>query len=495
MNFPPNSPFSSPSPAFPTGGPFSALGSAPSSAPGPDTTQMTIQQALEIALQHHNAKDYVQAEQIYRQILAQHPTNSDALHLLGLVAHIHNRNDIALDLVGRATQLAANVAPFWNTLGEVNRVLGRLDMAYHCYQKALRFHPDMPEALNNLGILHAYRCEIDKSVASFERAISLRADYPEAHDGLGLTLLLAGQLRRGWTEQEWRWKKDVLAAARRNFTQPMWKGEDVTGKRFLVHAEQGFGDVIQFCRYVPLLKAAHNPHLIFEVPPELESLLRTLGGFDELIVKTTTSNAHLPPFDVQCPLMSLPLIMGTDLDTIPANVPYLIVDHAKAAAWKVRLDALGPGLKVGVGWAGRPTHPRDAGRSMQLAQFAPFAQIPGVKLISFQKGDAVAQIAKHPGIISLDIGAELNDFSDSAALVSQLDVVLAVDTSLVHLAGSLGKPFFVLLPHSPDWRWLLNRSDNPWYPTGRLFRQVYDQVWTHPIEEARAALAELTLRM
>lgn len=452
---------------------------------------MTIQQALEIGLQHHNAKNYQQAEMIYRQIIAQHPTNSDALHLLGLVAHLHNRNDIALDLVGRATQLSPMVAPFWNTLGEVNRVLGRLDTAYHCYHKALRYQPDMPEALNNLGILHAYRCEIDKSIATFERAISLRPDYPEAHDGLGLTLLLAGQLRRGWTEQEWRWRKDVLSSVRRHFTQPMWQGGNVEGKRFLVHAEQGFGDVIQFCRYVPLLKKQHNPHLIFEVPPELESLMRTVGGFDELVVKTTANNAHLPPFDIHCPLMSLPLIMGTDLDTIPADVPYLTADPEKSAAWKSRLETLGGGLKVGVGWAGRPSHPRDAGRSMQLAQFAPFAQVPGVKLISMQKGDAVSQIAKHPGVISLDVGGDLNDFSDTAALVSQLDLVLAVDTSLVHLAGSLAKPFFVLLPHSPDWRWLLNRSDNPWYPTGRLFRQQYDQNWTHPVQAACAALAEL----
>jgi Tfp pilus assembly protein PilF len=465
--------------------------SGPASAQQPGQTSMTIQQALDIALQHHNAKNFHQAEIIYRQILAQHPTNPDALHLLGLLAHLHNRNDVALDLVSRATQLAPTVAAFWNTLGEVNRVLGRLDMAYHCYHKALRYHPDMPEALNNLGILHAYRCEIDKSIASFERAISLRADYAEAHDGLGLTLLLAGQLRRGWTEQEWRWRKDVLASVRRHFTQPMWQGGDVTGKRFLVHAEQGFGDVLQFCRYVPLLKQKHNPHLIFEVPPELAPLLQTVGGFDELVIKPGPGNAHLPPFDLHCPLMSLPLIMGTDLDSIPAEVPYLTPDPAKSATWKTRLEALGSGLKVGVGWAGRPTHPRDAGRSMQLSQFAPFAKVPGVQLISLQKGDAAAQIAKNPGIITLDVASELHDFSDSAALVSQLDLVLAVDTSLVHLAGSLAKPFFVLLPFSPDWRWLLNRSDSPWYPTGRLFRQRFDKIWDHPVQEAAAALTAL----
>lgn len=457
---------------------------------GGEAQTMTIQQALEVGLAHHHAKRYHEAEVIYRQILGQYPNNPDALHLLGLIAHIHNRNDLALDLVGRACQLAPLVAPFWNTLGEVNRVLGRLDTAYHCYQKALRYHPDMPEALNNLGILFAYRCEMDKSVASFERAIQLRPDYPEAHDGLGLTLLLMGQLRRGWTEQEWRWRKDVLAHARRHFTQPMWQGENVKGKRFLVHAEQGFGDVIQFCRYVTKLKEETGAHIIFECPVELENLMRTLKGWDELVTKTSMDNSHLPPFEVQCPLMSLPLIMGTDFHNIPADVPYLHAEPEKVAAWKAKLDALGPGLKVGVGWAGRPTHPRDAGRSMPLSNFGPFAQVPGVKLISLQKGDAVGQMEKFPGIISYDAGKELNDFSDTAALVTNLDLVLAVDTSMCHLAGSLGKDFIVLLPFSPDWRWLLNRNDNPWYPTARLCRQVIDQVWEHPIAEARTLLEE-----
>lgn len=457
---------------------------------GPNQT-LTIQQALEMGLQHHHAKRYHEAELVYRQILQQYPNNSDALHLLGLIAHIHNRNDVALDLVGRACQLAPMVAPFWNTLGEVNRVMGRLDNAYHCYQKALRYHPDMPEALNNLGILYAYRCEMDKSVASFERAIELRSDYPEAHDGLGLTLLLMGQLRRGWTEQEWRWKKDILTHARRHFKQPLWKGEDVKGKRFLIHAEQGFGDVIQFCRYVTKVKDETGAHVIYEVPKELEPLMKTLRGWDELVVKTSTDNSHLPPFDVQCPLMSLPLVMGTDFHNIPAEVPYLTADAEKVAKWKEKIEAMGPGLKVGVSWAGRPTHPRDAGRSMPLANFVPFSQVPGVKLVSFQKGDATSQMEQHPGVISLEAGSQIEDFSDSAAIVANLDLVLAVDTSLVHLAGALGKPFHVLLPFSPDWRWLLNRSDNPWYPTGRLFRQKIDQVWVHPIEEAKLALAEM----
>jgi Tfp pilus assembly protein PilF len=459
-------------------------------APG-QQQQMTIQQALEIGLQHHHAKRYHDAEIIYRQILSQYPNNPDALHLLGLIAHIHNRNDVALDLVGRATQLSPMVAPFWNTLGEVNRVMGRLDSAYHCYQKALRYHPDMPEALNNLGILYAYRNEIDNSIKSFERAIELRPDYPEAHDGLGLTLLLAGQLRRGWTEQEWRWKKDILAHARRHFKEPLWAGEDVKGKRFLIHAEQGFGDVIQFCRYVPMVKAL-GAHVIFEVPPELEPLMRTLVGYDELVIKPGPGNGHLPPFDLQCPLMSLPLVMGTDFHNIPSHTPYIYATPEKTAYWKERVEAAGPGLKVGISWAGRPSHPRDAGRSMPLSNFVPFASIPGVKLISFQKGDALSQIEQNPpGTIAANLGPDIKDFSDSAGIIANLDLVLAVDTSLVHLAGALDKPFFVLLPFSPDWRWLLNRSDNPWYKTGRLFRQKIDQVWTHPIEEAKAALEEL----
>lgn len=477
--------------------PMSPHGPAGPTIP-PGGTTMTIQQALDIALQHHHAKNYAEAERIYRQILAQHPNNPDALHLLGQLAHLHNRNEVARDLVSRATQLAPNVAPYWNTLGEINRVLGRLDVAYHCYHKALRYHRDMPEALNNLGILHAYRCEIDKSIECFERAIALRPDYPEAHDGLGLTLLLAGQLRRGWAEQEWRWRKEVMASVRRHFTQPMWQGAvggSVEGKRFLVHSEQGFGDVIQFCRYLPLLKRQYRPHVIFEVPPELASLMRTVEGVDELVVKTTPNNAHLPPFEIHCPLMSLPLMMGTELETIPAEVPYLRADEGKVAAWWERLAGLGEDvLKVGVGWAGRPTHPRDAGRSMALSTLAPLAGVPGVKLVSLQKGEAAKQIGQCPGVIALDAGPELADFSDTAALVQALDVVVAVDTSLVHLAGSLARPFIVMLPFSPDWRWLLGRSDNPWYPTARLVRQRIDTVWADPVAEAQRLLAEQVSR-
>ncbi|MFN4241922.1 MAG: tetratricopeptide repeat protein [Tepidisphaerales bacterium] len=455
---------------------------------------MTVQQALDLALKHHHAKNYVEAERIYRQILAQQPNNPDALHLLGMIAHLHQRNDLARDLVSRATQLAPNVAPYWNTLGEIHRVSGRLDLAYHCYHKALRYHRDMPEALNNLGILHAYRCELDKSIECFERAIALRPDYPEAHDGLGLTLLLAGQLRRGWAEQEWRWRKEVMANARRHFKQPMWQGPvsgSLAGKRLLVHAEQGFGDVIQMCRYLPRLKREHRTHLIFEVQPELETLMRTLEGVDELVVRTSPHDAHLPPFDLHCPVMSLPLVLGTDLDTIPAEVPYLSAEPAKVEAWRQRLATLGDdSLKVGVVWAGRPTHARDATRSMHLSTLAPLAAVPGVRLVSLQKGEAARQVRQCPNVIAMDVADDLHDFADTAAAVAALDVVVSVDTSVVHLAGSLARPVVVLLPFSPDWRWLLGRSDSPWYPTARLLRQRIDGVWADPVAEACTLLSD-----
>jgi TPR repeat/Glycosyltransferase family 9 (heptosyltransferase)/Tetratricopeptide repeat len=440
---------------------------------------MTIQDVIDEAVAMHRSGKLAEAEVRYRAILDIHPNNVDALHLLGLLAHSVGSNDLAQSLVSRACQLLPTSAAFHNTLGEIYRVRGRLDMAYHCYQKALRYEPDMPEALNNMGILYAFQCQTDKSIETFRQAIRIRPDYAEAHDGLGLTLLLAGQLQEGWTEQEWRWKKSILAHTRRNFSEPMWDGKPLGKKTLLIYSEQGFGDVLQFCRYVPLAKNFLGPDttVIFEVPPELETLMRTVGGYDSLIVRSPS----MPHFDLQIPLMSVPWVMGTTLETIPAAVPYLKADEAKVARWRKRIDDLGPGKKVGIAWAGRPTHPRDAARSITLQQMAPLGangNAEGVIFVSVQKGPAQEQLKNPPlGMKIVDVANELMDFDDTAALVSVLDLVVAVDTSINHLCGALNRPAWVLSPFSPDWRWLLGREDSPWYPSLRVFRQPAHEAW------------------
>ncbi len=462
--------------------PISQPGKVPAAAhtfqPKPGTT---VQNVVDEAIEFHRAGNLYEAEIRYRLVLDKQPNNVDALHLLGLIAHSAGDQILAQNLVSRACQLSPTSSAFSNTLGEIYRVRGRLDMAYHYYQKALRHDPDMPEAINNLGILNAFECNLPKSIEFFRRAISLRPDYAEAHDGLGLTLLLSGQLQEGWTEQEWRWKKSILAHTRRNFTQPMWDGKPLSapGNTLLIYAEQGFGDVLQFCRYVPIAKKFLGPDttVLFEVPPELETLMRTVGGYDQIFVK----GQPLPNFNVQIPLMSIPWVMGTTLQTIPAPVPYLTPDAAKVEHWKDRMAALGTAKKVGIAWAGRPTHPRDAARSITLAQMAPLAangNADGVTFISVQKGPAQSQLASPPtGMNIVDVADDLKDFNDTAALVMNLDLVIAVDTSINHLAGALNRPAWVLSPFSPDWRWLLAREDSPWYPSLHVFRQPASGDW------------------
>ncbi len=486
--------------------------------------QLTLQQAYDLALEHANASRFAEAEQIARQILAAEPNQPDSLNLLGYIAHAHGHLEPALALFTRATEIAPNVAHLWINRAETHRSLQQLDMVLHCYQEAARCAPDNAQVHASLGALHIRRDEIPEAEAALERALSLKPDYVEplsnmavvrrfqndvagwidyceriiathpdfapAHDGLGHALLLSGDFRRGWKEHEWRWRTPDSVPWRRDFTQPEWDGSSLTGKRILIHTEQGLGDGLQFCRYIPLIKAL-GAYVIFEVFSELEPIMRTLEGWDELFIRRD-GMAHLPAFDAHVPLMSLPRLMGTDLNTIPADIPYLSADAAKSAGWRERLAGIAPGLKVGIAWAGLPSHFNDIRRSMPLEAFRPIAEVPSVFLISLQKGVAAEQIKTSPGIIALDAAPDLNDFTDTAALIVNLDLVVAVDTSVVHLAGALGRPVFILLSYAGEWRWLLHRSDSPWYPTARLFRQPNPGDWQRVVADVRGVIEAMT---
>ena len=268
-----------------------------------------------------------------------------------------------------------------------------------------------------------------------------------------------------------------------SFVQPRWKGEDLNGRTVLLYAEQGFGDTIQFIRYAPLVKQ-RGGRVMFVCMPEVAPLLVNFAGVDEMVPQGT-----LPPFHLHCPLLSLPMIFNTRVETIPASVPYLKADPRLSEQWSMKLQSRPGRLKVGLAWAGRPTHADDARRSMRLAQLAPLAQVKGVTFFSLQKGEAAAESARAPaGMDLIDCAADLHDFADTAALVSQLDLVVAVDTAVAHLAGAMGKPVWVLLPFKPDWRWLLDRNDTPWYPTMRLFRQGGKREWDGVTEEVAKVL-------
>ncbi len=280
-------------------------------------------------------------------------------------------------------------------------------------------------------------------------------------------------------------KKIAEIVQPRNIAQPQWNGESLDGKTILLHAEQGFGDTLQFIRYAPQV-AKRGGSVIVECPIELSTILRGVEGINRIITKGDS----WPSYDVQSSIMSLPLIFGTTPDTIPSQ-PYLSVPPDRIAAWRERLGNPDARHRVGIVWAGRPEHKNDRRRSMRLDQFAPLTEIKSANFFTLQKGPAAAQAATPPpGMSLIDFTSDLHDFVETAALITNLDLVICVDTSIAHLAGAIGKPVWLLLPHAPDWRWMLNRTDTPWYPTMRLFRQPSPGDWPAVMADVTRALAQ-----
>ena len=372
-------------------------------------------------------------------------------------------------------------------LGHPADALARFDHAIALRPHHAQAHRHRATALNELD-------RLEDALAALRRAAELEPAGPEDRFHAALTHLALGDYRAGWREFEQRWNLPDAQPHRPRFQPPLWRGEtDLAGRRILLYHEQGMGDTLQFCRYAPLL-AARGATVLLRAPEPLHRLLRTLDGVSQVLGET----APLPPFDLHCPLMSLPLACGTLVETIPAAVPYLRADPTATARWRERLQPL-QGLRVGLVWSGnpRPDEPGanavDRRRSTGLARLAPLAAIPGVSFVSLQKGAAAAQAASPPAGMALhDWTAELTDFADTAALVAALDLVISVDTSVVHLAGALARPVWVLNRFAMCWRWLRGRTGSPWYPTARLFRQPAPGDWDSVIAQVAAALAAAT---
>jgi tetratricopeptide repeat protein/glycosyl transferase family 9 (putative heptosyltransferase) len=367
-------------------------------------------------------------------------------------------------------------------LGAERQRAGLLAEAESLYRHALLLRPDLAEAHYNLGTALDQMGRWDEAIAALRQAVALRPDLATAHWNLAAMLLRQGDLPRGWEEYEWRWKIPELRLSRVTCPQPQWNGEELMGRRILVYAEQGFGDTIQFARYVPLV-ARLGGRVMLGCRRELTALLGRLDGVERCLPQPGPAPAD---FSFHCTLPSLPRIFGTTTATIPWSGPYLAADAAKAAAWQARLRRDGR-RRIGLVWAGRPTHPNDLNRSIAPDRLRPLADVPDVQWFSLQKGPAAGRISD--GLAALtDWTAEMNDFDDTAALLANLDGVICVDTSVAHLAAALGRPTWVLLPFVPDWRWMLERSDSPWYPTMRLFRQPAAGDWDSVLREVVAAL-------
>ena len=463
-----------------------------------------------------------EAEQSYRKALAIQPNFASAWHGLGLalgdlkqwqdalaafdaaiahkpefaVAYLDRGNALreldrpeeALTSYDRALQSNDNYAQAWSNRGVVLKQLGRMDDALQSYDRALTCKPDFVDAMVNCSTLLKEMLQLDASMQLTQRALALDANSSGAHLNLAICYLLKGDFPNGFQHFEWRWKTDQLRDGARKFTQPIWLGQELPlGSTVLLHAEQGLGDTLQFCRYAQIV-AQRGLRVVLEVQAPLVELMRGVRGVSEVFVRGGT----LPAFDAHCPLMSLPLASETTVQTIPAWPRYLQADAERRDSWKSRLGAT-ERKRVGLVWSGRPEHKNDHNRSIALDVFAQMLDAR-FEYHCLQKEIRPAdqeRLFVHPEISMWS--DQLQSFSDTAALVECLDLVIAVDTSVAHLAAALGKPVWLLLPFSPDWRWLLDRQDTPWYPGMRLFRQAATGDWSSALLPVRSALAAFSI--
>jgi tetratricopeptide (TPR) repeat protein len=514
------------------------------------TPVMPLAEALALAERFRGEGRLTEAQGLCRQVLAARPDTPEAEHLLGVLLHQTGQVGEAIEHVRRSVKLAPQVALYHANLGEMLRLAGRPKIAAEEARRALAIDPAMAAAWSNLGValfelkdfegsaaahrkaieakpdfvqahsnlgnsLHSlkrfeeavahYRRAIaldpnfadgwanlgttlhhsgafEEAIYALRRAIALAPDHANAHSGLGILLLMRGDLAEGWDEYEWRLRSTERKGPR--FPERPWLGESLAGKHIYVQAEQGFGDTLQFARYIPYL-AARAKRVTFRTHQQLTGLLReSLSG-----VEVLGDRGELAPYDCDAVLLSLPRILKTRLETIPAQVPYLRPPTDIAARWRQRLSAL-PGLKIGLVWAGNPEHVNDRRRSTELSALAPVFAVPGTSFVSLQVGPRAGDVKKAKRLQGriLDVSAELVEFSDTAGVMAALDLIVTVDTSAAHLAGALGKPVWVMLPWVTDWRWLIGREDNPWYPTMRLFRQHRGEEWASVIGRLAGAL-------
>lgn len=411
---------------------------------------------------------YRAALELKPDLAAAYLNQSELLRQQGLL-------DEALDSARKGVALSPDKAEYHNAVAIALHAAGDVEQAVASYCKALELQPQLYQALGNLGSALRYLGNLDEAIARHRDALAIRPDDAEAHWNYAMALLARGDLAEGWPEFEWRWKTAQLKRDQRQVPRPQWKGEPADGKLLLVHAEQGFGDTLQFCRYTKLA-AARNLRVIMVVPKPLVRLFGSLEG----LTGVYTAGDDLPPFDLHCPMMSLPLAFNTTLETIPAYAAYLHADAAQTAMWRERLAAMVPtGLRVGVVWAGNPRpHSPDAAavdkrRSIRVERMAPIFNVPGVHFFSLQKTGAAAP----PAFNLIDVMDQMDDFADTAALIMNLDLVISVDTAVAHLAAALGKPVWILDRFDPCWRWLTGRQDSPWYPSVRLYRQPRPGDW------------------
>jgi tetratricopeptide (TPR) repeat protein len=414
------------------------------------------------------------------------PKYAQAHNNLGVTLNSINQPYEAIESYDRAIALNPDYAEAFYNKGNTLKDIGKLNDALESYDRAIALQSDHFDAYNNRGRILKELNQFDKALESYDRAIALKPDYAEALLNKSIVQLLLGNFKEGWENYEWRWSGSSLKGDKRNFNQPLWTGnKPIQGKTILVYGEQGLGDIIQFSRYIPLLHQLGSK-IIFEVPESLLSIMKCLDKYCTLI----TTGKPLPDFDTYTPLMSLPLAFKTEISSIPSASSYLQIDEAIKNNWTRKL---GPRkrMRIGLAWAGNSINENDKRRSINFELFRTLFNLP-LDFYSLQK-----ECLESDKIIMNSISnfynhqKDLYDFSDTAALIHHLDLVISVDTSVAHLAGALGKNVWILIPFSPDFRWMTKRSDSPWYPNATLFRQPQIYNWKNLIEEIKTLLSSL----
>jgi len=422
------------------------------------------------------------AAEVYQRALTLNPQSYEICNDLGLVLSDLGNFGAATQAFRRSLILKPGGAKTIAGLGYMFERKGDPVSAADAYRDAVKLDPNLTAIYLDLGFVLFGLGELDEAADCFRRLRTLQPDSAEATVNLGLINLRQGNLAVGWAEYESRWKVGV--GDERKLVQRRWKGEPLGGKRILIYAEQGLGDTLQFVRYVPLV-AARGGEVVLEVQPQLHGLLSGTEGVSQVISR----GQALPEFTWQCPVLSLPLAFGTELSTIPAQIPYIHADPVKVEAWRKRLQ--GETRRIGLVWSGNPSHHRDRLRSIPLQQLTPVLNVPGITFYSLQLGAGSEPVNELPTDTRLtDLASELKDFTDTAAVVANLDLVISVDTAVSHLAGAMGKPVWILLNKGCDWRWFLDRDDSPWYPTARLFRQTAPGGWQEVVNRVEQGLRQ-----
>jgi tetratricopeptide (TPR) repeat protein len=464
-----------------------------------DDALARFEQALELEPAHMDALglrgDVLLARQrgaealrCFDQILQATPDHLGARASRGVALAMLDRTEEALAefdaVLARAPQQVMALYNRGNALASMERYVEALA----AFDRVVMLAPQHALAWNNRGNALSALKRHAEAIASFTKAIALRPDYADAHFNQSLALLASGDYGRGFSGYEWRWKRTGMPGQRRNYGRPLWLGEfPLARKTILVYAEQGLGDTIQFARYVPLLARA-GAKVILEVPAELKSLLSRVAGVTAIVAR----GEALPAFDVQCSLGSLPLAFKTELASVPADVPYLTANEDRVARWRPRLAALEL-PRIALAWAGNASHANDRNRSIALSQLRPLLEVDMARFVSVQRelrGSDADELNRIPGLLHL--GDALADLDDTAAVIALCDLTICVDTAVAHVSAAMGKPTWVLLPFSPDWRWTLDRECSPWYPAVRLFRQTQLGDWSGVIARVREEVNRLS---